>query len=290
VCRHLAYVGPPTTLSALVLDPPHGLLRQSYAPRDMRGGGTVNADGFGAGWYPRPGAATVYRSGAPLWTDAAFAAVAAATSCAAVLAAVRSATVGMPVHAAAAAPFGGGTWLFSHNGVVRGWPDSVADLAAALPTTDLLTLDAPTDAALLWALVRHRLRAGADPAGALPAVVRDVEAAAPGSRLNLLLTDGAGVWATAWTHALSVRVTEDAVYVASEPIDDLPGWTPVPDRHLVVARPGSCRLVPVETGTDSRIDTAIDTATEIHMAIDTDTDPATADAPPGRPLDRARHP
>ena len=52
MCRHLAYLGPPTTLSALVLEPPHGLLRQSYAPADMRGGGTVNADGFGAGWYP----------------------------------------------------------------------------------------------------------------------------------------------------------------------------------------------------------------------------------------------
>ena len=27
------------------------LFRQSWAPRDMRGGGTVNADGFGVGWY-----------------------------------------------------------------------------------------------------------------------------------------------------------------------------------------------------------------------------------------------
>ena len=53
VCRHLAYLGPPTTLAALLFDPPHGLLHQSYAPADMRGGGTVNADGFGVGWYPR---------------------------------------------------------------------------------------------------------------------------------------------------------------------------------------------------------------------------------------------
>ena len=52
MCRHLAYVGPPTGLAPLVLDAPHGLLHQSYAPSDMRGGGTVNADWFGAGWYP----------------------------------------------------------------------------------------------------------------------------------------------------------------------------------------------------------------------------------------------
>ena len=70
MCRHLAYVGPSATLAALLLDPPHGLLHQSYAPADMRGGGTVNADGFGAGWY-RPAAAEPvrYRSDRPLWTD-----------------------------------------------------------------------------------------------------------------------------------------------------------------------------------------------------------------------------
>jgi glutamine amidotransferase len=231
------------TLSSLILEAPHGLLRQSYAPLDMRGGGTINADGFGAGWYPAPGAdAARYRSAAPLWSDAAFAAVAAATRSGAVLAAVRSATVGMPVTDTAAAPFAHGRWLFSHNGVVRGWPHSVAGLASGLPVTDLITLDAPTDAALLWALVRHRLRDGADPAHVLAAVVAGVAAAAPGSRLNLLLTDGSGIWATAWDHALSVRTTADTVLVASEPIDSLPTWNPVPDRHLVVARPGHYRV------------------------------------------------
>ncbi|MGH3567188.1 MAG: ergothioneine biosynthesis protein EgtC [Pseudonocardia sp.] len=248
MCRHLAYLGPPTTLAGLLLDPPHGLLRQAYAPVDMRGGGAMNADGFGVGWYPGGGGGPVrYRSERPIWSDVAFTALAGATTSAAMLAAVRSATVGMPVTAAAAAPFGEGRWLFSHNGLVRGWPGSMAALAGALPVTDLLTLDAPTDAALLWALVRHRLRAGGAPANVLRAVVTAVDRAAPGSRLNLLLTDGIGIWATAWDHALSVRITPDAVLgpasdpsvlVTSEPIDPLPGWIAVPDRHLVVAHPG----------------------------------------------------
>ncbi|HEU0128797.1 MAG TPA: ergothioneine biosynthesis protein EgtC, partial [Pseudonocardiaceae bacterium] len=47
MCRHLAYLGPPLDLATLLLDPPHSLLRQTYAPADMRGGGTVNVDGFG---------------------------------------------------------------------------------------------------------------------------------------------------------------------------------------------------------------------------------------------------
>lgn len=241
------------TLSSLVLDPPHGLLRQSYAPADMRGGGTINADGFGAGWYlDGRSDAVCYRRDTPIWSDAAFAALAEVTCSGAVLAAVRSASVGMVVTAGAAAPFAGGRWLFSHNGRVRGWPSSVAVLATALPVTDLLTLDAPTDAALLWALVRHRLRGGADPAGVLAAVVAEVESAAPGSRLNLLLTDGTGIWATTWGHALSLRVTPDAALVASEPTDPLPGWAALPDRHVVAARPGRHHLAPLATTSGAR--------------------------------------
>ena len=162
------------------------------------------------------------------------------------LAAVRSATPGMPVTSTAAAPFAEGRWLFSHNGVVRGWPAAVAGPAAELPVTDLLTLDAPTDSALLWALVRHRLRAGDDPAAVLVDVVRSVDGAAPGSRLNLLLTDGTAIWATTWTHALSVRRGAGAVTVASEPLDASTGWVAVPDRSLVVATPQRCDVRPLD--------------------------------------------
>ena len=118
---------------------------------------------------------------------------------------------------------------------MRGWPSSVADLAASLPTVDLMTLDAPTDSAVLWALVRNRLRAGAPPADALAEVVLAVAERAPDSRLNLLLTDGTALVATTWWHSLSVRTGPDHVALASEPWDDDPRWTPIDDRQLVVA-------------------------------------------------------
>ncbi|MDT7677751.1 MAG: gamma-glutamyl hercynylcysteine S-oxide hydrolase [Pseudonocardiales bacterium] len=247
MCRHLAYLGPVRSLAALVLEPAYGLLRQSYAPRDMRGGGTINADGFGVGWYPSAGstAPTRYRSDRPLWADQSFAEVAAVTGTGALLAAIRSATVGMPVVNTASAPFTDGRWLFSHNGVVLGWPSAVAGLAGELPVTDLLTLDAPTDSALLWAMVRHRLRSGEEPGSALAGVVNSVAAAAPGSKLNLLLTDGVQIYATAWRHSLVVRTEPDAVTVGSEPHDEEPGWTPVPEGHLLVGRPGHADTVPI---------------------------------------------
>src|SRR4051812_49995497 len=94
----------------------------------------------------------------------------------------------MPVTEAAAAPFTAGRGLFSHNGVVRGWPDSLAELAKTLPVTALLTLEAPTDSAVLWALLRARLAAGEDPLTAVAGLTAALEAGAPRPPLNLLLT------------------------------------------------------------------------------------------------------
>ncbi|GAB1640512.1 ergothioneine biosynthesis protein EgtC [Krasilnikovia sp. MM14-A1259] len=245
MCRHLAYLGPPLPLSRLLFEAPHALARQSWAPKDMRGGGTINADGFGVGWYPADGPPVRFRSERPMWSDPSLPGLAAVTAAGAVLAAVRSATESMPVTSAAAAPFAEGPWLFSHNGVVAGWPDAVTALAARLPTRDLLTLDAPTDSALLWALVRHRLRAGEPPEQAVAATVAEVGAAAPGSRLNLLLTDGARIVASTGGHALSVRGGDGCVLVSSEPLDDDPGWRAVPDGHLLVADAAGPHLTPL---------------------------------------------
>lgn len=251
MCRHLAYLGPPVTIASVVLEPPHGLLHQSYAPSDMRGGGTINADGFGVAWYPdSDGPAVRYRSSAPLWSDTSFPAIAGSIRSTAIVGAVRSATTGMPVTVEAAAPFQDGRWLFSHNGMVRGWPESMRHHAEALPAVELLRLDALTDSALLWATVRGGLRAGIPAADVITGALQITEEQAPGSRLNLLLTDGHTVWATAWYHALSVRhINADsgaAVVVASEPLDHEPGWQEVPDRHLVVATPGNVAIRPID--------------------------------------------
>ena len=240
MCRHLAYVGPPVTLADLVLYQPHSLLRQSWAPTDMRGGGTMNADGFGIGWLVGDpgdgGAAHRYRREVPMWSDASLPDLAASVTSGAILAAVRNASVGMPVAETACAPFMEGTWMFSHNGVIRGWPASVAALAGALTPTDLMTLDAPTDSAFLWALVRNHLREGQPGAAALARVVSDVMARAPGSRLNLLLHDGIRITASTTSHSLWIRDGEGSVTISSEALD--PGderWQRVPDLSLVDA-------------------------------------------------------
>ncbi|MEC4020725.1 ergothioneine biosynthesis protein EgtC [Streptomyces sp. H27-D2] len=247
MCRHLAYLGPEVPIGEIIMEPQHGLYRQSWAPRRQRYG-TVNADGFGIGWYA-PGDPTParYRRGGPLWGDPSAADLARVVRTGALLAAVRDATEGSADAEAASAPFAAGPWLFSHNGAVKGWPGVVGPLAAGLPAAELLSLEARCDSALVWALVLHRLRAGDELGQALADTVTDVAALSPASRLNLLLTDGDTVTATAWGDTLWYLAEPGRrTVVASEPYDDDPHWTEVPDRTLLAATRDDVLLTPLK--------------------------------------------
>ncbi|MBF6171247.1 ergothioneine biosynthesis protein EgtC [Nocardia blacklockiae] len=310
MCRHLGYLGPPVPVGDLLTRGEHSLRVQSWAPREMRGGGTINADGFGVAWWvpvvaeqgtngrtedsavlrvggrvggsgPIALRASRYRNAAPIWTDPAVTEVLPQLRSAAVLAAVRSATVGMPVERSACAPFTHGPWAFSHNGVVQDWQRVLTDVAAEFGVPALLDAESHTDSALLWVILRHLLEtpdfapggyaiadtpeswtliaqeetngsAPAQPARALCRLTSAVLARAPRARVNLLLSDGETLWATTVYHSLSVLVTEAAVVVASEPYDDDPRWEAVADRQLVTAGPGRLSVVPLDTAESER--------------------------------------
>ncbi|MGW1376480.1 ergothioneine biosynthesis protein EgtC [Streptomyces sp. NPDC002446] len=247
MCRHIAYVGPAIPFGQVVLDPPHGLYRQSWAPRRQKHG-TVNADGFGVGWYaPGDPVPARYRRAGPIWADEQLPDLARVVRTGALLAAVRDATAAGPDAEAAAAPFAADRYLFSHNGAVTGWPDSLAPLAAELPPRELLRLEARCDAAFVWALVRHRLARGDELGEALADTVTAVAAAAPGSRLNLLLTDGTTIAATTWGDTLFHQaIPGGGRVVAAEPYDDSPHWTEVVDRTLLRATRTEVQLTPLK--------------------------------------------
>ncbi|HEY1839150.1 MAG TPA: ergothioneine biosynthesis protein EgtC [Mycobacterium sp.] len=214
MCRHLGWLGRETSVSSLVLDPPHGLRVQSYAPRRQKHG-LMNADGWGVGFFdgatPRR-----WRSAAPLWGDVSFDSVAPALRSRCVLAAVRSATVGMPIEASATAPFTDGQWLLSHNGIVD---RDVLPASAAAEST--------CDSAVLAALIFAR---GLDELGQ---TIAEVGADDPNARLNMLAANGSRLLATTWGDTLAILRRDDGVVLASEPYDDHPGWEDVPDRQLV---------------------------------------------------------
>ena len=239
MCRLVAYLGPPVTLESLLLTPPHALVTQAYAPRHQRHG-RINADGFGAGWYvPDVRAEPArYRTTTPMWADNSFASLAGVVSSGAILAAVRNASPGLPVDESCTAPYTNERWLFAHNGRVESFPGEVAvRLRRSLSDERAALLQGVTDSEVLFALVLDRIDAGARPRDAICAVVYDVLAVAPASRLNLCMTDGETIIATACGDSLVTRADpdHDSVVVASEPFDDEPGWTDVADGSVVVA-------------------------------------------------------
>ena len=190
----------------------------------------MNADGWGVGFFadgrPEP---VRWRSAGPLWSDANFASVAPVLTSRAVLAAVRSASVGMPHEATASAPFTDGTWLLSHNGRVD---RSVLPMSAKAESV--------CDSAVLAAHVFER---GVD---RLADTVRAVAEADSAAFLTLLLTDAASIVAVTWGDSLSYLAEPDGIAVASEPWDDDPRWVDVPDRHLLSATPDGVALTPLE--------------------------------------------
>ncbi len=244
MCRFVAYLGPPVTLGSLLVDPPHSLLQQSWAPRHQRHG-TVNADGWGVGWYDldrRPEPAR-HRTPRPMWADRSFASWADLVDSTAVLAAVRSATPPAPVEESGTPPFASGRWLFAHNGAVEGFRTELgAGLRKRVSDRRAAGIEGASDSEVLFALALDLLDHGATGDEALTGVTRTVLDVTDG-RLNMVLADGLSITAVAWGESLHVLVPSEpraglaagGVVLASEPFDDEPGWEAVPNCSVVVA-------------------------------------------------------
>jgi gamma-glutamyl hercynylcysteine S-oxide hydrolase len=243
MCRHLAYLGPPRSLSSLLYEPAHSLEEQSWKPQRQRAG-AMNADGWGVGWWDpavRPEPAR-YRTAAPMWTDRSFRSVAEVVHAGACLAAVRSATPPSPIVETGNAPFVSGPWLFSLNGFVREFrgPAGVT-LRKAVSDERSVGIDGTSDSEVLFALALDALDAGASPEEALAGVIGRATALAE-CFLNLVLHDGHTIVATTWGNSLSTLcdagLAVGGVLVASEPLDEEASWADVPDHCVVRASTG----------------------------------------------------
>ncbi len=250
MCRHLAYVGPSRSLASLLHEPARSLERQSWQPRCQREG-AINADGWGVGWWApavRVDPAR-YRTARPMWSDTSFRSSAEVAEAGAVVAAVRSATPPLPVVETGNAPFSAGRWLFSLNGFITGFRGEVGEgLRRSVSPGRATAIEGSSDSEVIFALVLDALDAGAAPDAALRQVTADVLARAEG-RLNLLLSDGVRITATAHGNSLFTLVdaglARGGALVASEPLDDDPAWVVVSDGSLVDAAIGELNVLPL---------------------------------------------
>jgi gamma-glutamyl hercynylcysteine S-oxide hydrolase len=248
MCRHLAYLGPAVALDTLLFEPEHSLLRQASSPR-FQTVGHDNPHGFGAGWFTDAGSPPArYRAAKPIWADDEFASRAHHERAVAVLAAVRNATPGSAIDERGNAPFISQNYLFSLNGSITGFRDGIETaLRERVSPGRSEGIEGDTDAELLFAMALDHLDRGASVADALVATVRTVTELARGS-LNLMLTDGETIAATAYGNSLFTHAERTVRVVASEPYDDDLSWQAVPDRSVVTADAHGVTITSISPG------------------------------------------
>lgn len=238
MCRHVAYLGPQVVLRTFLFEVPHGLVEQAAAPT-LQTTTPTNPDGWGVAWYAAGRARPhQYRTVVPVWDDTRFLPDHGAKLTGALVAAVRSASPGSRIDVRNNAPFVHDELVFSLNGFVAGFRDGVGEaLRSELRADRTRELEGDSDSEVLLALTLDRLAHGDSLVSAVASVATSVHDRA-GGRLNLLLTDGCQLVATALGNSLFVSNRPDATVVASEPLDALPGWNAVPDGSIVEATAG----------------------------------------------------
>lgn len=245
MCRLAAYVGEsPVSLAALLYDPPHSLEHVAYAPDEMLTG-HVNMDGTGVAWWPEGSSRPLrYVTAGPPWSDPNLPNLARHLVGAPVLAAVRSATPGMPYGPDNVAPFVDGDLAGCHNGWIGGFKGGLGRrLSLALSDERFGRLAAVNDSLVLFSLVAqlYEDRPGSDLADSVAETIEDVakEVVAAGERapLNLVVASQGQVVATRTSvdfgvNSLYVREDGQGVWLASEPLDNVGEWSPVPEGSL----------------------------------------------------------
>lgn len=255
MCRLAAFTGRPVPLSAALFDPPHSLQEQAYRPRELLHG-TVNVDGTGVAWWTDESVDPIrYVTPAAPWQDPNLTGLARRLRGTTLLAAVRSATPGIPHGVADVAPFVMGEFAAVHNGFISGFRGAIGRrLVAHLPDDLHRHLDTMNDSKLLFLFVMAHHRDTLEQAmqSALSAIADIVHDHGASATLNLVVARRGEVVAARHSigddvNSLYVATDDGGHWIVSEPLDDASDWKPVPEHHLVRITPDSVSITPVES-------------------------------------------
>lgn len=269
MCRFALYLGESLTLGSLVTAPTHSILHQSFHSKEREE--PLNGDGFGIAWYPMGShEPAVLKEVHPAWNSRNLRSIAAVTESHCLLAHIRAASPGLPVHQLNCHPFSWGPLSFMHNGTVGGFLRIKQRLVGELQETTFLELEGSTDSEHVFALVKEAW-ISADDSPPLERLIRalrtgierieDLRRGAgvtESSSLNTVLCDGQRAVVSRfvshpdenanslYVHSGQRYTCEDglcrmldpgegagAVIVASEPLSEDEGWDAVPVNHLV---------------------------------------------------------
>jgi glutamine amidotransferase len=260
----MAYSGDPILVEDLLFRPKHSLIDQSLHSR--LGATTTNGDGFGIGWYGDGPVPALFKSVDPAWNDQNLREIASQVRTPLFFAHVRAST-GTPVQRTNCHPFRHGRWLWMHNGALRGFHETKRGLLGAVDSSLYADIEGSTDSealfflALTFGLVDDPFAAVSRAVGFVEKVGRSHGVVDP-VQMTVATTDGESVWVFRYssegksrslffsTKVASLRqlhpevevlqrLSEEARFVVSEPLRDLPGaWNEVPESSAGVVRPG----------------------------------------------------
>ncbi len=221
--------------------------------REFTGLCALHGDGWGMAWYE--GAEPVIRK-SPIRADAEpeYDKLASVPLADLGLVHLRWATPGLGVNDRNAHPFRYGRYVFAHNGAIH--PQQ--RLPELLPAEWERQLAGTTDSERYFLLIMSRLAARrGDMVAAIAAATADIDSRFEPNSLNALLLSPDTLYAISWHHRdrvpeatlrtrghqsdeiaayfdLAYRATDSAVVVASSGWPQ-PGWTPLENRHVLVA-------------------------------------------------------
>jgi predicted glutamine amidotransferase len=235
-----------------LLEAPQSLARQSRC----------QPDGYGIATFEEDGSPDVERGVIAAWRDAAFASEARQECSRTYVVHLRYASSG-PAALRNSHPFLLDDRFFAHNGVVEG----LADLEERLGE-DRALVRGDTDSERVFALITRETRRAGDVTAGITAAVRWIAERLPLYSLNFVMASAHELWAlrypdtnelwvlerraggphgcrhldeTSEVGTLRVRSDDlaacDAVIVASEPMDEHPGWRPLEPGELLHVAP-----------------------------------------------------
>lgn len=119
---------------------------------------TVNADGFGVGWYHAHSVVpAVFKETEPAWSNVNLREICLATKSPCVIAHVRAASPGMGVHLPNVHPFKAGRLLFCHNGAIQQFHLLRRKLLAQVTDEAFANIKGTTDSEVAFALLLTNL-------------------------------------------------------------------------------------------------------------------------------------
>lgn len=254
MCRFVTYLGKkPIILSDLIESPEHSLINQSRRARE--GKLSLNADGFGIGWYDHTidGEPGLFKSMQPAWNDQNLKHISAKIRSTCFIGHVRSSTVG-DLSLNNCHPFSYQEFLFAHNGTIREFHAIKRSLVNQLSETMYHHINGQTDSEYFFTLLMHYVfqRERPYPLSFLADCIQkaihtiqklqDTLPIKSGCRLNTVLTNGKELLVTRYVSdqgepplSLYAKTLEDGIIIASEALtSDWTVWQEVKPNTLLL--------------------------------------------------------